>query len=190
MKTLTLNLYTFNELSTEAQEVAIKNYANIGYEDFNASERESSYKKAEAIYKELHSIEGTISGARLYTWIRNNIVSDFDKRNFISKHTDGTFKNSAWEYKYDCVKYRVSKVFTSNDFEECPLTGVAYDIDFLQPIYDFLKNPDKYTTNEDLTIPDYGDVWQRDYDYYTSEEAIREQLENTENEYLETGEEY
>lgn len=41
-----------------------------------------------------------------------------------------------------------SRIFRVND--GCPLTGVYFDYNILQPVYDFLKKPGKSTTFEDI----------------------------------------
>lgn len=184
----TINVYKFSELNEEAKENAINHYRNTNDNDFWGSERLESYKAAKEYYDLLHNIEGEISGKRLYAWIWNNIICNFVKTNFISKHKSGKTGNSYFAYKYnECTKYKRSNVFVTNTLEDCPLTGVCYDFDFLQPIIDFFKKPSKNITSSDLEIPSYDDVAQKDFDYQNSDEYIIEELESIDDCFTENG---
>lgn len=189
MKTICVNIFKFEELSETAKQTAIDNYRNKGIDDFWASDREESFYKAGAIYKQLENIENEIKGARLYTWLQNNVIDGFIKLNRISKHTDGTIKNSDFQYKYDCTKFRVSRIFVTNNLENCPLTGVCYDFDFLKPIIDFINNPKSNITNIDLAndMPSYESIAERDYEEQNSDEYISEHLIANEYEFTEEG---
>lgn len=192
MRTVRVKLFKFGELKEEAQEKALENYRRRPYEDIWRSERDASYEAAEKIYEELENIQEEICGARLYAWIENNLSHYWTKQNRISKHGEGKkFRNSDWEYKfYKCVKFRVSKIFSTNNLENCPLTGVCYDFDFLKPIIEFMKSPDMRTCNTDLTIPDYEKVAQADYEWEMSEEYIKDNFEANEYEFTKDGKQY
>ena len=194
MKTVEIKLMTFAELSEEAKQNAIDNYRNRPYfDDFWENERVNSFKAAEKIYKDLRHIQEEIKGARLVAWIENNLSHLWTDTNRISKHADGKIKNSYFQYKYDNpVKVRISKVFKTNNLDNCPLTGVCYDFDFLQPIIDFLRNPDEHTTNLDLVIPSYESIAERDHEYMNTDEFIIEEIENRHDgeEFTEDGEIY
>jgi len=191
MKTIEIKLYKFAELSEEAKQTAINNYRYQDNDDFWGPDRLASYKAAEKIYKDLRHIQEEIKGARLVAWIQNNLSHLWTDTNRISKHADGKIKNSYFQYKYDNpVKVRLSKVFKTNNLDNCPLTGVCYDFDFLQPIIDFLRNPDKHTTNLDLEIPSYEEIAEKDFDWMDSDEYISETIEANKYEFTEDGEIY
>jgi len=188
MRTIETNIFNFSELSEEAKQTAINQHREyLQSEDFWGKERQESYEAAELIYKELHNIDEEISGGRLVAWIQNNLSNNWTKRNYISKHTDGTVKNSDWQFKYDCTKKKLSRVFTTNNLENCPLTGVCYDYDFLKPIIDFLKKPSASVTNMDLTIPDYDIIRQNDMDGM-DDNYVTEAIEANGYEFTENGE--
>lgn len=189
MKTIAVTLYKFAELSEEAKEKAINDYRNSNT-DFDFKDLWDSKKEAEKFYNDLHNIEGEISGARLYTWIQNNFSHHWTRPVVYSKHTDGTFKKSDWQYKYDCIKSRRSRIQTISNLDNCFMTGMCYDIDFMQPIIDFLKKPDKYTTNLDLVVPDGEDIAQAEIDYQNSDEAIIETIEANDYDFTAEGELY
>ena len=165
MRTETVTIYKFSELSEKAKQSAISEHRQyLQAEDFWGSERLASYRAAEKIYNELRNIEGVISGGRLVAWIQNNLSHHWESVNYISKHTDGTIKNSSWHYKYNCTKKKLSRVFRTNNLENCPLTGVCYDYDFLSPIIDFMRKPSASVCNTGLVLPEYETVWERDMD--------------------------
>lgn len=190
MKTITTQteVYKFAELSEDAQQTAIDEMRN--YDDYDFKDLWDSSKEAEKLYDELHNIEGEISGARLYTWLINNFDRFWVDPIVYSKHKDGSFKKSDYVYKYDCVKFRRSRIQTVNNLENCPLTGVGYDYSFLQPIVDFLKNPDKHTTNLDLVLPDGESIAQDEIDYQNTDAAIIETIEANDYDFTENGKLY
>ena len=189
-ETITKEIFSFDELSDEAKEKARDWWRDGGLDDVWCRERQDSYYAAEKIYKDLHNIDGEISGSRLYAWIQNNLSHIWTEICVFSKHEDGGFKSNWWDYKYDCVKYRNSRIKRVNNIEGCPLTGVCYDYDFLQPIIEFMKCPSKDTSNEDLELPNYKDVAQRDIDWMNSDEYIDETIICNEYEFLEDGTRY
>ena len=75
----------------------------------------------------------------------------------------------------------------------CVLTGVCYDNDILEPIYNFLKRPDSKTTFEDL-IQDIEAAIQKTFnnmeEWLNSDEIITETIEANEYEFTEDGERY
>lgn len=207
MKTIELNLYSFNELSEEAKEKAIENWlSGAGNEDFYYDERIKSYNKAMEIYNQLESIENEISGARLVAYIENNFSHLWRNTNRISKHLikypelvtkkrikNGCyFENSDYQYKYNCLKFRVSRIFETNNIDNCPLTGVCYDVDFMEPIINFMKNPSSKTTNIDLweDMPSYESIYNRDMEDINSDEYVSEHLEANNYEFTEDGKIY
>jgi hypothetical protein len=189
METQTLTVYSFDELPEEIQQNLIQKYRENNTNDFWKSERIASFRAAEEIYKDLHNIEENISGARLFAWLQNNVVYNHIHNNWISKHVDGKIKNCHYSHKYDCVKKKLSKVFFTNNFDNCPLTGVCYDYDFLQPVYDFLKNPSSNIDNTDLEIPSYESIAEKEWEYYNSDEFIIEELNNLDCQYTVDGRE-
>lgn len=191
MRTEQIKIYQFAELSEKAKQTAINNYRYQDNDDFWGPDRLASYEAAEKIYKDLRHIQEEIKGARLVAWIQNNLSHFWTDTNRISKHADGKIKNSYFQYKYDNpVKVRLSKVFKTNNLDNCPLTGVCYDFDFLQPIIDFLRNPDKHTTNLDLEIPSYEEIAEKDFEWMNTDEYISETIEANEYEFTEDGEIY
>ena len=81
MKTIEVNLYTFNELSENSKKNAIQNYIDSKlFTEFDDNEILKSFKEAKEIYDSLENIEGEIKGARLYTWLINNVYNEWLNR--------------------------------------------------------------------------------------------------------------
>lgn len=193
MKIITKELYEYQDLiKPENSKILGKIVSNWELEDFWYSERLKSFEEVKKyVYDSLYDIQEEISGGRLVAWIQNNLSIYWTDANRISKHEDGKIKNSYFAYKYDkCLKFRVSKVFKTNNLENCPFTGVCYDFDFLKPIIEFMKKPKKDTTNLDLVtwMPDYSEILERDYEYQTSEECILETIQANDYTFNESGE--
>jgi len=206
MQTITTvtNVYSFSELSNDAKETALNNYrnSNNGDSEIYSGEIIDSVKalielfnlKIGRTYSDLRysHLEDNIlqlSGARLYKWLINNYSKNWIDRNYISKHKDGSFKNSYFQYKYDCVKYRKSRISVTNNLENCPLTGVCYDMDIMQPVIDFLKKPDN-STFEDL-INGIESAISKTFNnvdkWINSDEFIKDELEANDYQFTEDG---
>lgn len=186
MRTETISIYQFSELSDEAKETAISEHREfLQREDFWGAERLASYRAAEKLYEDLHNIEETISGGRLVAWIQNNLSHYWERKNYISKHEDGKIVNSDWKHKHGSTKKKLSRVFSTNNLENCPLTGVCYDYDFLLPIIEFMRKPSSRIDNTDLTIPDYEKIAERDIDF--DDDYVIENIEANNYEFNEDG---
>lgn len=167
MKTLEVKLYSFSELSKEAQEKAIEQYrkSQNGYFDdydaantfekfaeiFNISRYDIDYLEP---YRNEYKINLAydvlnLSGVRLYKYIVNN-------------------------YKDILTK-------------DYPLTGVFYDEAILQPIYNFLKRPYDITFFELIKKCINSFCKAEDIEYQNSNEYISELLEISEYQFLENG---
>jgi len=187
MKVIEVKVYKFNELNEYAKQHAIEECRNGNVEDFWQSERINSFDKAKDIYNRIYK-QDELTGVRLYKWIINNLSSEWINVNYIAKHEDGTFSNSEYKHKYNCVKKRLSILFVTNNLDNCPLTGVCYDYDFLKPIIDFLKYPTNISASALANyMPTYESIAERDFDYYNSEEAIIETIESNGYDFTEYG---
>lgn len=158
MKTITINTYSFNELSESAQNVAINNHRENIDTDFIYDE---AYNTVKAFHELFGTKEGNrswldintnnfeenvteLKGLRLRTYIINNFGYALFKGKYYSlwSKKDITYKHH--KNGYPVLKTRHSKVIFENS---CVLTGVCYDESILQPIYEFLeyKNKDYYS---------------------------------------------
>ncbi len=206
-RTIRTKVYKFNELSESGKEKAIEWYRN-GSDDAEIYSGEiiDSIKAVAKLFDLKFGREYTdirtshiddsilkLQGARLYKYIINNYSRDWIKANYISKHTDGSIKNSDFQYKYDCVKYRKSRISVTNNLENCPLTGVCYDMDIMQPVIDFLKKPNTSTNFEDLMQEIEGAIsktFDNNEEWVNSAEFITENIVANEYEFTIDGERF
>jgi hypothetical protein len=209
MKTVTLNIYKFSELSEDAKKKAIEWYRSC--EDYQPyyGEVEDSVKKVIELfnlktgnyYSDIRTghIEDNIlqlSGARLYKYLINNYFTDLFKPEYI-KTIDGRKK---WGKLYICKYFTGMNGDRTHIYSKwkkwdnsCTLTGVCYDNDILDPIYEFLKKPTEKTTFQDL-MEEIGWSIAKTYDnvekWVNSEEYITETIEANEYDFHEDGTRY
>lgn len=210
MRTETIKLYSFTELNEDAQQKAIENYRNKDQDNsFYYDEITESVKavlelfglKTGRDYSDIRTghIDDTIlelSGIRLYKYLINNYYSDLFKPTYI-KSLDREVKTRAFicKVRKDYKGNLYTQIYSKTKVDDCcTLTGVCYDMDILQPVYDFLKSPDKSTTFEDL-IKDICEssinkAYRDAEEWLYSEEFIKEELENNDREFTEDGEIY
>ena len=162
MRTETINIYKFNELSDSAKENAISNWRNHGdyawtdewmdslktfcdllgitIRDYSIGPYSHSYINWS--YEPSYEFELTdIRGLRLRTWLINNWMPYFKKGKYYSgfdKWVDG-------KYHY---KHRYSKC--QFDYDNCPLTGYVGDMALIQPVLDFIAKPESHIDLEDI----------------------------------------
>ena len=184
MKTIKINLYRFEELSEEAKEKAIENYKNDNIETLGVSWQEENFESIKAVlnffdvkiknwsidyssaacsfidweFKSEYNEElKNLSGARLFKYILNN---------YIDKKTGSL--NSVFDGKHDDGR--------------CLFTGYCADGDIIAPIIEFLQKPTKYINFKDLisdVISAGLQYIENDYNYQNSDEAITEELLNS-----------
>ncbi|ANM45835.1 hypothetical protein [Salmonella phage 118970_sal1] len=191
----TINIFTFNELSDAAKLKAVESYREYrSGDDFDYSEYKASLNAFAddvgieiqdwsygldgcAVSFDFGDLEGldTMTGARAYAWLVNNVKGlspgqriytvkrEVNRHGFkvmesVVKHTSGVFKNA------DCCNY----------------TGVFCDENLMQPLRDFLKNPDSRSIAELIreSIDNYCNALQDDLDYRESDEFLTEDLLN------------
>lgn len=199
MRTIRIKLYKFNELSKSAKQKAIENYRNSD-NYFDYSDIEGSVKAVIELFNlktgrtwddiRTSHIDDSIlelKGIRLATYLWNNYKTELFKGKYFSlwSKTEKSYKH--YKEGYPVLKSRHSKVILNND---CTLTGVSFDNDILQPVYDFLKKPDVNTTFEDL-IKDIENAISKCYrdteEWINSDEYITETIEANDYEFTQDG---
>ena len=195
MRTIRTKIYKFSELSKEVKEKAIENYRRSSNNDFDYSEIQESVKAVIELFNlktgrtwddiRTSHIDDSIlelKGVRLYKYIINNYYDSLFTPKYIgSKDRKITGKQFIFEvhkdYKGNDYTLILSKLKRDNS---CPLTGVCYDNDILQPVYDFLKMPYNTVTFEDLIREIESAITKcyRDQEEWTnSDEYIQETIE-------------
>lgn len=223
MRTVTpkpFNVYEFDELSDEAKQKAIKGQRDFELQTENpwADEWRDTLHKIEELFDievdfdsyNRHSISWrkwwskeygeemlSLSGNRALSFLWNNYGRDIYKGKYY-------FCHDRWENgKYHYVSRRSKCTLVSGDR---PLTGVCYDNDALDPLWNFLegKSPDekpmviqhqfKYRF-ENWTVKDIiedcvdslCDAWDKEEEYRLSDEGLVESIESNGYEYYEDG---
>lgn len=136
----------------------------------------------------------SLSGKLLFRYVLNNIIPYIIKGKYYS--TGGHYDENR-KYHY---KYRHSRVIMDDEVEKgvCPLTGYYADCDIIEPIMKYYRAWTTYPadyTYEDLMgecLSAFFDVWEKDYEWQNSDEAIDEAIEvNWDDKlYFEDGTEY
>lgn len=205
MKTKTIEVYSFSELSDKAKKRAIEKRRDdqeyywhdenvkslkafcdsfpVKYTDFSYG-FDHSFIRSEFTGEENHR---ELSGIRLYKHLFWNYFSVLFPGKYYGKlvntFPDGTPIPVNKEHPAGLrhVK-RYSKILRD---EYCP-TGYCIDCSISQPIYDFLKNPSDSVTFEDL-LEKCLDSWLKsclaDYEYCFEDEHLEEEIEANEVEF-------
>lgn len=204
MKTIELKLYSFNELSKEAQKKVVDSWEP--FTDYITSEAFDAAQKFFALFnsrltsldfdREEWSCSGLpdnlleVSGLRLATWLQNNVADQLFKPKYLKcfdghkKHKMCANRTAKRTGKRYCFAYsNVQRV------SDCPLTGVCYDYSILKPLLDFMSRPDNTTTARELI----GDCLQSlckdvtaEIEYLSTPDAVSEEC--AANDYMFTAE--
>ena len=208
METIELQVYSFSELSESAKRKALNDYVNREdfayiYDDAYKTVKEFNdlFKLKEGRNSWLeyqHNFDDNIlelKGLRLRTYLINNFEYGIRQGKYI-KTIDGhraikCFSHKNWQTREGKkFTHLYSKLHFDNWFA---LTGVCYDDNILEPIYNFI---DKYRgTDSHLTIIDLLDdcfatlekAVEREIAYLMSEEAYEEHCDANDYRFTEDG---
>ncbi len=206
MRTIRTKVYKFNELSEQAKEVAINNYRNNSDYNYIYSEEVTSSVKAvielfnlktgrtyddirtghiDAEYLEL-------KGVRLYKYLVNNFYNDLFKPKYIkSINRKLTGKQFIFKVAKDYKGEEYTQIYSKNFKDNSGiLTGMMYDNEILQPVYDFLKKIESSTSLEDIYRDIEGAISKAYNDvekWVNSEDFISEEIEANEYEFTREG---
>lgn len=207
MKEVKVKLFKFEELSEEVRKKLIeKNRWELGYgamERFS-SERQDTLEKFEkvfginvryevdycsyfcrvdfetTVYEKYDSETGWMEEI-LPEEVSGKLLLRYLNSKFLDLHNPKRY----WgEFRWDENGKSLTKKRTSRiKWEDCcPLTGVCYDEDILEPIRNYLKKPDKSLTLKDLIeecIDTFVRLWHEEYEYCCDNETfLEEEFEN------------
>jgi len=203
MKTIEIQIYKFDELSESAKQNAINEYRKNDSYDFIYSDAENTVKafcnafNVKTSYRSwldcnTSNIEDDIlnlTGLRLRKYLINNFGSTLYKRKYlkIGKVTEAKKpfhpmrKNNEIKHGLNKGKFYTSYYSNfSNLGNDCNLTGMCYDCDIMQPIYDFLELRSFDNTNFEDILNDCFDAMRKtidnEIDYRYTEEFIIEEI--------------
>lgn len=204
MRTITTNLYTFNELSDEAKETAIENWRSMG---FPFAWQEEMIDSIRAIAKAINCnydyysydgisydvrlmptdfCEADLRGKRAWAYIENNFITpNAEAKTYYKDHVIYCDGRKNWKRK--------SKIWYTLD--DCPFTGYCADCCFIEAWRKWQK---LFRNDSTLTVEDFIDLvannlskeWTSDNEYQNSDEGIAELLNINEYEFTEDGNRY
>lgn len=205
MKTITTNIYAFNELSEKAQLKAWEK-SNMDFSDDHGDEFRETLSEFERIFdiKVYHYEIGNdlytphfnyvTAGAgadapsgdplRFARFLWNNYAEYILKGKFYS--TRGEWINGKYQYKK-----RHSNIIKS--FFDCPLTGCIFDYDILQPIIDCLHYKRFFNSYDELIyacLESFFRAWDHEIEYNCSFEYFADVADANEWYFTENGEFY
>lgn len=211
MRTINVKLFNFSELSEEAKVKACEEYRNRGYEPVWTAENRQTLEAFEKIFPinvtnwsyggrgegVSFSIIGEhieeVSGQRLATYLWNNYARDLFKGKYygcveVKKLVKHKRVKNPKDYKNGNFFNPYYSAITLDN--SCVLTGYYLDNEILDPIYEFLDNPTKGTTFEDL-LNDCFNAWIKacndDVESQNTDEYIGEHMEANDYEFEEDG---
>ena len=211
MRVIETNVYSFDELSEDSKQKAIEKFRGSNYEYGNPwqNEIEDSFNKfadifginwREIDYQQPYRNEYTInleddirflSGLRLAKYIWNNYKHFLYKGKYYSVNSNKKLnhKRVKSEVLSNGVIHNAYYSAIQKD-NSCVLTGVCYDDDILQPIYDFLDKPKDidFETLLNDCINSLCHSVSDEIDYQNTDEAITETIEANQYEFTENGE--
>lgn len=204
MRTITTNLYTFDELSEEAKEKAIENWRSTSFPFIRQDEMIKNIKaiaKAIDCDYDYYSYDGInyevylmptsfcqadLSGKRAWAYIENNFITPNAKAKIYYKdYVIYSDDRKNWKRK--------SKIwYTLDDY---PFTGYCADCCFIEAWREWQK---LFRNDNTLTVDDFiylvannlSKAWTSDNEYQNSDEAIAELLNINEYEFTEDGNRY
>jgi len=216
MKTIEVKIYSFSELSEDAKKVAIEKYKNNNltfdfiYNDaektvkafceaFNVKTGRNSWLDCSTLHLEDYILN--LTGLRLRKYLLNNFGAALYKRKYLKQgKLAESFKpwhrmKKQTEITNNCSnKGKISVSYYSNIFVEannCNLTGMCYDCDMMDPLYDFLELQTFDSTNfEDLLNSCFNAMkktLENEETYMYSDEYITEEIEANNFEFLKDG---
>lgn len=200
MRTITKNIYTFNELSNEAKENAIENYRSNMEFVWQDDIINTIVAIAKAIYCDYdyysydgitynvsftpNIYDGGLKGKRAWAYIENNYITPYEKpKTYYLNHFLYCDGRKNWSRK--------SRI--NRSIENCMFTGYCADYCYYEAWRNWKKNFNNNSTVEDF-IEDVADrlskEWSADNEWQYSDEGIIEILVNCEYEFYEDGEVY
>lgn len=216
MRTETITLYKFEELPEETQEKIVSTWRNNDtphWLDENTQTLDEfcsifpvkvtdwEYGYCNYINWQMETIDyyyqeeiETMIDVRLMKYIINNYYQYLFKPAWIKSIQNHTIRHPRIRHE----KLSNGKIFSSyssaiKESNSGILTGYYLDDVILGPIYNFLKNPDNTTTLYDLIndcLNEWLDACREDYEYWLSEDSIKDDIAANEYEFTINGEIY
>lgn len=205
--TTTIQAFTFDELSEQAKQNALDELRDQEPTSFHYDEAKKSvdefcarfnFRTGNRSWLDLggHSFDDDIlnlSGIRLRTCLLNNfddVLFERKYRKSYSSDTRPTFHPMRHAKQSKDGKFWVTIRSNFKTDSCCPLTGVCYDEDLLQPIREFIKKPDSRNIEDLISegLETLRNSLEREDEYMKTDEYLIERIEANEYEFTEDGE--
>ncbi len=183
MKEVTLKLYKFDELDESAQRKVMDNNRDAiqadamecyGYEYRDTLEKFSEVFGITVSEWEVsdyyHNFRFDFKDA-IYDWLDGCLYAEDVSGKLLLRYLNGIHIKKAYS------KNKYVQPFDQN--ADCPLTGMCYDYEILQPIVDWYKKPDYGITLYELIkscLENFFQAWQDEYEYCRGDEFVRQEL--------------
>ena len=209
MRVIETTIYRFSELSEEAKEKAIDKWRDNSQGLFSwkneASDTLNAFCKIfDVKYNTIDYLETyrnkyrinlpdevkNLSGIRLAAYLWNNYKNELYKGKFYSVRSDKIMNHNRVKSKVLSNGKIFNAYYSAITLEHsCVLTGMCYDDNILDPIYEFMKRP--YNTGIDELINDcissFCKAVASDIEYEYSDKCIIETIEINDYEFTENG---
>lgn len=209
METITLNVYTIDELSDKAKERAHERHQSNGDYPWNSENQSTLYAFEKMLPIKIKDWEygnrvyvdwtweerpeiAQLSGVRLRTYIINNCYNDLYEPRYV-KHVEN--KLGLIHPYIKKIMAKSGKVYftwrSKMKIEyDCTLTGYCIDYNILKPIYEFIARPnDKVNFSKliDSCLDSWAKACDADYEDYYGMEGFIEQCRGRERLFFEDG---
>ena len=200
MRTIERKIYRYDELSEQAQEVAIESMRN---EISNVRIESDAYEYQNALDKIEH-----IFGVKVYNWNVNeynpyfrfeftNIEEDTENEprlllRYLNTNVLPYIDNKKRYYSKTARASRKSRILCNDSYNYC-LTGCwcDYAVDnALNNINQSVKNKFNARDFVESLLEGFFEQWRNDYEYAISDECIAEEIEVNDYEFCENGKPY
>ena len=184
MKTVETKLFSFRELSPEAQESVIERITQDVNEDPDNFTLDECMDSLKAIV--------SACGCRLSDWQ----IGPYNRSNFArvdhGEDWDGGHRTMAWFCRVLMDHgYSRPKRFTEMEFPGiCGFTGVCFDKDIAEEMWSAILEGESLSKAADRAADKIQSICEDDLDYRTSREGILEYVDQSDEIYTEEGEEF
>ena len=193
-KTISIDVYTFDELTDDAQRLAWENsgmdFSNDYSDEFCATL--AAFEKIFDVKVYDYSVggysapryrfvtAGAASDAECIPYGNAQRVARFVWNNYAEYISKGKYYSTRFKWIDGKAQYKTrrSKIFKS--FDACPLTGVICDYAILQPVVDCLHYKRWFGSYKELIaacLENFFDAWAADIEYRQSMEYFAETAE-------------
>ena len=202
MRQITQNIYKFDELSDKVKRKVLDQFRDEVDATYICNEVGDTRDTFMDMVKGFEPKEN-IKGLRLRTYILNNFYNDIFKPKYYSVNfnRDRPIKHNRIESSYSkhLTRYRFSYYSGCQVEYSCPLTGVTWDFDVLQPIMDLIAykagqrkelNDLNWKTLIRKCLESLSNAEDSEIEYQHSDEAVTEFIKSMDYEFYENGDVY